>query len=209
MGEFQPRRPLHKFLLAPALPLPPALHSWGCQVLVCPCGCRGAFSEQRLDRCICAVLVKGTPCPSGALNFRRAREVALFSGFNPNHPLGDDPRLALALVGQLASPLQSAWISCHMANALHSVSNAGLCRQAPEALLQLQRLELLAQAESAGLTSSQVPQALRAPGMPESSSPDRQPVCPGGPQQIPCAVMPSDANKRRKVDEPGVVPLSP
>ena len=98
LEQFQRRRPLHKFLLDLDQLLPTALHSWGCQVLVCPCGCRGAFSEQRLNRGICAVLVKGTPCASGAPNFRHlsATEVALLSELNPNHCLGANHRLSLA-----------------------------------------------------------------------------------------------------------------
>ena len=38
------------------------------------------------------------------------REVALLTGLHPDIHIGDDMRLALCGVGQLASPLQSAWI---------------------------------------------------------------------------------------------------
>ena len=133
--EFQKRKPLKSFLLDLEHPLPTALHSWGSQVLSCPCGCRAAFSERRLNKGICAVL---EPCATtGATNFRHmtAREVALLSGLSPLYQLGDNPRLALSLVGQLASPLQSAWIGSHLAQALRALGLPGLCKDEPVSLL--------------------------------------------------------------------------
>ena len=153
--EFQRRRPLNKYLVNFRAPLQTALHSWGNQVLPCPCGCRGVpFSQARLSKGICAALIQGHPCPdSGAPNFRHmsAREVALLNGLSPLTWCGAEPRLALSLVGQLASPLQAAWVASHVAGALYSLGLTGLSKIAPIKLLGFQQRELLAQAEMAGL----------------------------------------------------------
>ena len=144
-----------KYLLDLDRPLPTALHSWGNQVLSCPCGCRNApFRKERLDRGICAVLVRGPSATiTGAPNFRHlsAREVGLLCGLSPLTDCGAEPRLALALVGQLASPLQAAWVASHLARALRSIGHKGLNCPEPLVLLESQKLELLAQAELAGL----------------------------------------------------------
>ena len=153
--EFQKRKPLWKFLLDSSKPLPTAVHSWGNQVLSCPCHCRLApFAPTRLDRGICAVLVKGKSCLlTGAPNYRHlsAREVALLCCLSPLAWFGEMPRLALALVGQLASPLQSAWVGSHLARALQRMGLSCLCKNDPGILLDHQICELLAQVEMAGL----------------------------------------------------------
>ena len=155
LQQFEKRRPITKYLLDLDRPLPTALHSWGNQVLSCPCGCRNApFRQKRLDRGICAVLVRGPSTTiTGAPNFRHlsAREVGLLCGLSPLTDCGAEPRLALALVGQLASPLQAAWVASHLARALRSIGHQGLNCPEPLALLDCQKLELLAQAELAGL----------------------------------------------------------
>ena len=157
--EFQSRKPIKGYLLDTSKPLPTALHSWGSQTQACPCECRRfPFNKQRLDQGgICAVVIQVEPDPTtGAPNFRHlsAREVATCNGLSPNVFMGRDPKLALALVGQLASPFQSAWVMCHFATALQLMTPLGLCKEEPLQVLKCQRSELLVQAEAAGLRRS-------------------------------------------------------
>lgn len=102
-----------------------ATHSWGSQVLACLCQCRSrGFSQERIDRKgLYAVLI---PLDQeevlGNRKVQKMRhphpqEVAILNGLVPSHvaPSCDTPlRLELAGVGQLASPLQGAWILSNM-----------------------------------------------------------------------------------------------
>ena len=156
LREFQLRKPIKGYLLNLEQALPTALHAWGSQTQACPCDCRRfPFTKSRLDRGgICAVLLPAAPDKeSGAPNFRHmtAREVAVCNGLTPNVFMGNSPRLALALVGQMASPFQSAWMMSHFAEALVKLEPLGLSHEAPLSLLRNQRAELLAVAEGAGL----------------------------------------------------------
>ena len=98
-----------------------ATHSWGSQVVGCACECRkNGFSQERIDmKGLYAVLI---PIPGkeffDSQSFQKMRhphpqEVALLNGLSPTyvkpHP-NRALRLDLAGVGQLASPLQGAWI---------------------------------------------------------------------------------------------------
>ena len=78
-----------------------------------------------------------------------AKEMALLNGLSPETPLGDDGRLALALVGQIASPLQSCWVFAQLRRAVGP--DAGSVN--PIQLLTQQRWELLRAAERCGLRS--------------------------------------------------------
>ena len=101
-------------------PMPTALHSWGNQLISCRCGCRGPFSHERLCKnglFGAIVHVPGTT-PDRNLRHLAAREVALLSGFPKQSGWDDDPRLMLAGIGQLASPLQAAWIFAQVRNHL-------------------------------------------------------------------------------------------
>lgn len=93
-------------------PLPTALHSWGNQFQGCKCECRStALSTNRMfSRGFFGVLVKHQ-LQDGSVIFRHpsAQETALLCGL-PMILSGHDARLELCAVGQLASPLQSAWI---------------------------------------------------------------------------------------------------
>ena len=66
-------------------------------------------------------------------------------------PMGPSPKLALALVGQLASPMQSAWMMSHFTRALRCLGVTNLCADPPLTVLYNQREELLQQAREAGL----------------------------------------------------------
>jgi len=101
-------------------PLATALHSWGNQLISCSCGCRGPFSHERLCKhglYGAIVHVPGMP-PDRNLRHLSAREVALLTGFPKTKGWDDDPRLLLAGIGQLASPLQAAWIFAQVRNHL-------------------------------------------------------------------------------------------
>ena len=93
-------------------PLATALHSWGNQLIPCSCGCRGPFSHERLSKrglFGALVHVPGMP-PDKNLRHISPREVALLTGFPRKVGWNADPRLLLAGLGQVASPIQAAWI---------------------------------------------------------------------------------------------------
>ena len=148
LEEFQARRPLESFVMRANCAMPTALHSWGSQVYPCPCGCRPfPFKPAWLDDKLCVVLLREYR-PEGMLyRHLTPREAALLNGLSPEVDLGDDQRLALALVGQLASPLQSCWVLAQM-RLKHGA--AGVVDQ-PVVLLDRQRSELLAAATRCGM----------------------------------------------------------
>ena len=102
-----------------------ATRSWGPQVLACLCHCRNqGFSQERIDcKGLYAVLIPleteeilGLQKIQG-MRHPHPQEVALMNGLVPSHvqPSSDTPlRLDLAGVGQLASPLQGAWVLANM-----------------------------------------------------------------------------------------------
>ena len=112
--------------------LPTATHSWGSQLRGCECGCRTkGFSEWRIEnKGLYAQLVPlNETYTIGHNEFPRMRhlhasEVALCNGLHPRFEGFQDmpPRLALAAVGQLASPFQSAWV---LSNALWDMKRSG------------------------------------------------------------------------------------
>ena len=93
-------------------PMPTALHSWGNQFQACRCECRstGLSTSRMLSRGFYGVLIKQQDF-EGNVTYRHpsAQETALLCGLPIVVP-EDDARLALCAVGQLASPIQSAWI---------------------------------------------------------------------------------------------------
>ena len=114
--------------------MPTATHSWGSQVVACLCGCRSqGFSQERLDtRGLYAVLIpldyveKWGTQELQAMRHPHPQEVAFLNGLDPAHvePSAQVPvRLELAGVGQLASPLQGAWV---LANVIAQVGQNSL-----------------------------------------------------------------------------------
>ena len=101
-------------------PLSTALHSWGNQLIQCFCGCRGPFSQTRLqkDGLFGALVHVPDMPPDQNLRHLSAREVCLLTGFPKQTGWDDHPRLLLAGIGQLASPIQSAWIFAQLRNHL-------------------------------------------------------------------------------------------
>ena len=96
--------------------LPTALHSWGNQCQSCKCGCRPAFKETRLkDQGLFGALVV-IPNETGPGNIRHLspQETAMLCGWPKTEGWEDDQRMLLAGIGQLASPIQSAWVFGHI-----------------------------------------------------------------------------------------------
>ena len=93
---------------------PTMVHSYGCALTGCPCGCRSTgFSEHRLRE----AGLRGFGIVSqvtGRRRFLHVREAALLNALDPTMQFPDAPRAGLCLVGQLSSPLQSLWIFAHL-----------------------------------------------------------------------------------------------
>lgn len=120
--------------------VPCFLHSYSTSLTRCPCGCRpGGFSHQRLVR----DGVRGfyiVSMVTGRQRWLHPREAAILCGLDPQMHLPDDLRAGLCLVGQCASPLQSAWIGAHLIDAVQNTSDT------PQRALVLHKMWLLRQA---------------------------------------------------------------
>ena len=101
-------------------PLATALHSWANQCVDCACGCRGPLSCNRLQAHGLYGVLAHVPGRSPDKNVRHlsAREMALLTGFPKTDGWTDHQRLLCAGVGQLASPLQAAWVFTSILNHL-------------------------------------------------------------------------------------------
>ena len=132
---------------------PTALHSWGCALRACPCGCRTqGFCRDRLRRQgLRGVGVFSTVL--GRVRFPHAAEVALLNTVPPLFAHLADPRAALCLVGQLAAPLQALWVTATVKSwaerAFHGTSQTD-----PLALVQHYKQYLLQQRKDAWLVPS-------------------------------------------------------
>ena len=102
----------HRYLLNLQGKAPCALHSWGSQLIPCPCGCRSAgLASWRLEqKGLFGLLVRSC---DGRIRHIHPNEAMMLNAMDPIPDLGS-PRLALAGVGQLASPLQALWIFSHI-----------------------------------------------------------------------------------------------
>ena len=101
--------------------MPTATHSWGSQLGACHCGCRQkGFSQSRIEcKGLYGVLVPlGTMVKAGqdwfhGMRHPHPKEVAIVNALDPRYLDNSDPftlKFLLAGVGQMASPLQGAWI---------------------------------------------------------------------------------------------------
>eukprot|EP00435_Cladocopium_sp_Y103_P013864 s4955_g3.t1 len=93
------------------------LHSWGHVTRACSCGCRPAFSAQRLQQggargfgLISAL--------TGKIRHFHPEEGAVLCTVPPSFRFPMPPRAALCLLGQIAAPLQVMWIQAHILGAL-------------------------------------------------------------------------------------------
>ena len=120
--------------------VPCFLHSYSTSLRGCPCGCRKTgFSHYRLER----DGVRGFYIVSmltGRQRWLHPREAAILCGLDPQMHLPEDLRAGLCLVGQCASPLQSAWVGAHLIDAAHAQSGT------PQKALILYKMWLLRQA---------------------------------------------------------------
>ena len=120
---------VHTCILNMLKPMPTATHSWGSRLTFCHCGCRSSgFSSRRLQESGLygivwplneSVWMNGEEITR--LRHLHPQEVSVLCGLTPDHIPGKQEvhtRLSLAGVGQLASPLQSAWV---IANFFQSV----------------------------------------------------------------------------------------
>eukprot|EP00438_Fugacium_kawagutii_P028493 Skav203238 [mRNA] locus=scaffold2746:152563:162464:+ [translate_table: standard] len=98
---------------------PTALHGWGNQLSHCPCGCRTkAMSDRRLKEkgIFAALILTGGEWIMEYNRMPKVRylhpwELAFIHGCNPNRDWGTDLRLGIAGLGQMASPIQSCWMT--------------------------------------------------------------------------------------------------
>ena len=104
-------------LIDPHAVLPTALHSWGSQVLDCPCGCRPKFSHERLSsRGVFGALVLAPAIERNQACYRHIapQEAAILCGLPMEKGWQFPTKLMLTGVGQLASPIQAAWVFGHI-----------------------------------------------------------------------------------------------
>jgi len=104
----------HRYMLNFETCAPCALHSWGSQVVACKCGCRAfGLSEKRLrEKGLFGCIVRSCPSETkpSILRHVHPNEVMMMCGYDPIVDFGPNPRLTLAAAGQMASPLQAAWV---------------------------------------------------------------------------------------------------
>ena len=144
-----------KYLLNMKGLMPCALHSWGSQVLPCPCGCRseGLASSRLQSRGLFGVLapclaLHDLPLDSSQSQFRHLhpKEAALLCGLDPMLSWSENLRLNLGAVGQLASPIHANWVFNHVKRALQK-AQFGFTEVQPVAELRAFRAWLLARSQ--------------------------------------------------------------
>lgn len=115
-------------------PLGTALHAWGNQVHACACGCRSGLSMERLRKQGLFGALVGWMNDLGEQHFRHisAREMALFVGLVKKDGWQADQRLLMAGLGQIASPIQSAWVFSQIRCHLHAMKLAGVTECNPK-----------------------------------------------------------------------------
>ena len=112
-----------------------ALHSWGNQVQECACKCRKGFSDARLiENGLHGALVV---VDESVDHYRHIapKEMAILCGFPKTTGWEDSQRLLMAGVGQLASPIQAAWVFAQVSNHFHDLRMCGLAFVKPRQIL--------------------------------------------------------------------------
>ena len=107
-------------------PLKTALHGWGNQLTACPCECRSfPLSQQRLISrgLFGALFATSGDIVTGVGNLPGSRhihpqELACLHGMLVDLDWAFDVKLSLACLGQMASPVQSCWVSSQLFAAL-------------------------------------------------------------------------------------------
>ena len=151
---FEVLRPMSRYCVKHNQPLPTALHSRGSALTACPCHCRPKpFTWERLRQDgTCSVVLpicEDVTC-KGSGTQPRKRSQSSMAGLSLSLQIGQDERLALALIGQLASPLQSACLLGALARTLcgHGVALPGAVDAIQ--ILHTQRRILLREGEVEG-----------------------------------------------------------
>ena len=129
---------IYSSLVNSAKKMPVATHSWGTQLGPCHCGCRkGGFSAERLQsKGLYGLLIPlNTTERVGydhlqGMRYPHPCEVSIFNGLMPEYltiPDKTGPQFSLKFllsgVGQLASPLQGAWV---LGNVFSQIANHGI-----------------------------------------------------------------------------------
>ena len=139
---------VHGSIVNMCKPMATATHSWGSQVKPCECDCRAqGFTAARLrDRGLYGQLIPlGEDVTFGKFTFHSMRhlhpkEVALFNGLKPTYVdisgIGST-RFELTGTGQMASPLQIAWI---VSNILHQTCNSDPWRQVEHPMMTMRKM---------------------------------------------------------------------
>ena len=116
---------------------PTFLHSYGSQLVACPCKCRsGGLSPARLER----AGLRGVYVHSQMSNMPRwlhPKELAVLQTIMPDIVLDDDLRASLVMLGQIAAPAQALWLLSQIWLPLREVNIS------PEAALKKYLDELL------------------------------------------------------------------
>ncbi len=126
---------------------PTALHSWGSQLCACKCGCRSnGFSLESLKhRGLYGVflpldgLFSCDTFEMPRLRHPHPTEVAIWNCCIPPTSWPFDLRLALAGLGQMAAPLQTAWVISQIKqhlDCMHFGSSPCLCEQVFDSMRQ-------------------------------------------------------------------------
>lgn len=134
------------FLLKPGDVAPCFLHAYGSQLRPCPCGCRvSRLSAQRLaEKGLVGCLVHSAT--DEKLRHLHPSEVLVLCGMDPTLDFGENVRLTLSAIGQLASPLQVVWVMGFV-SARVDIMRYGQCDFQPSAQLMAFRSWLLMRAQ--------------------------------------------------------------
>ena len=139
-----------RHMLTPEGVAPTALHAWGSQVRGCECGCRAVgLSPQRLEEkglFGCLLQSSSNEIEQPGLQHLHPCEAQLLNGVDPMIDFGENVRLALSAIGQIASPLQAAWILSFVVARLDVLTH-GKCNFPPTAQLHAFRSWLVARSQ--------------------------------------------------------------
>ena len=126
---------------------PTALHSWGVALEACPCGCRNSpMSEARFSQSG----LRGTGIFSPTLQAMRhlhPQEAGLLNTLPLTFKHPANLRAALSMVGQLAAPLQAAWVFAQVVQCVE-LTLGGQSGTRPLQVIQDLKQELLLQRDS-------------------------------------------------------------
>eukprot|EP00438_Fugacium_kawagutii_P013811 Skav210602 [mRNA] locus=scaffold234:31140:35777:- [translate_table: standard] len=105
-------------------PLPTALHSWGCALYPCPCGCRvqGLSPSTLKAGGLRGVAIRSNVWPYGDRHIH-PKELQFLLGFAPFEKHVKSCRAQLCLYGNSASPIQVMWVWAHVLQACGLVSS--------------------------------------------------------------------------------------